>query len=28
MSQPEFAPYVRSDREKWRHVAREANIVE
>ena len=27
MSQPEFAAYVRADFEKWRKLAREANIV-
>jgi tripartite-type tricarboxylate transporter receptor subunit TctC len=27
MSQPEFDAYVRGDVEKWRKVAREANIV-
>ena len=27
MSQAEFAAYVRADFEKWRKVAREANIV-
>jgi tripartite-type tricarboxylate transporter receptor subunit TctC len=27
MGQPEFAAYVRTDVEKWRRVAREANIV-
>lgn len=27
MTQPEFAAYVRTDFEKWRQVAREANIV-
>ena len=27
MTQPEFAAYVRTDFEKWRKVAREANIV-
>jgi tripartite-type tricarboxylate transporter receptor subunit TctC len=27
MSQPEFAAYVKADYEKWRKVAREANIV-
>lgn len=27
MSQPEFAAYVKTDFEKWRKVAREANIV-
>ena len=27
MTQPEFAAYVRTDFEKWREVAREANIV-
>jgi tripartite-type tricarboxylate transporter receptor subunit TctC len=27
MTQPEFAAYVRADFEKWRSVAREANIV-
>ena len=27
MSQPEFTAYVRTDFEKWRKVAREANIV-
>ena len=27
MGQPEFAAYVRADFEKWRSLAREANIV-
>ncbi len=27
MSQPEFAAYVKADFEKWRQIAREANIV-
>jgi tripartite-type tricarboxylate transporter receptor subunit TctC len=27
MTQAEFAAYVRTDFEKWRQVAREANIV-
>jgi tripartite-type tricarboxylate transporter receptor subunit TctC len=27
MSQPEFAAYVKTDFEKWRKLAREANIV-
>jgi tripartite-type tricarboxylate transporter receptor subunit TctC len=27
MTQPDFAAYVRTDFEKWRQVAREANIV-
>lgn len=27
MSPPQFAAYVRADFEKWRTIAREANIV-
>ena len=27
MGQPEFVAYVRADFEKWRQIAREANIV-
>jgi len=27
MSASDFAAYVREDYEKWRHIAREANIV-